>query len=318
MEPLKMDNANQENEKDFFLDFSDQNSAANQTTKKKPLPLYYMEKKFQILGLFAPQYAGKEAYKLWFYVPKIPQPKEARLITQNSTKETFLWDGHKIQSYEWGDGDKIAILMHGWHGFAGQFYQYIPKLVERGYKVLTIDGPKHGLSEGERSNLMYFSRAMQEFLKLRNIEKVDLSISHSGGGLAISHAYAEAGIQTDKFILISPFNEFRETVVRKHFGSVLNLSDRILDELEKLAVIEYGEDIWHIARVDNYLKGYKNTQFIFVHDQDDREIPIDQSYSLRAFHPESIMIKTSGLGHRRILRNSTVTDLVFKQLDTLS
>jgi hypothetical protein len=56
---------------------------------------------------------------------------------------------------------------------------------------------------------------------------------------------------------------------------------------------------------------------LIVHDQDDRETPWTGSAALAELWPEASLLTTSGLGHRRILRDPTVIDEVtgFATLD---
>lgn len=47
---------------------------------------------------------------------------------------------------EAGEGDRIAVLLHGMMGSAESWHRVVPLLVERGYRVLALDLPGHGLS----------------------------------------------------------------------------------------------------------------------------------------------------------------------------
>lgn len=47
---------------------------------------------------------------------------------------------------EAGEGDRIAVLLHGMMGSAESWHRVVPLLVERGFRVLALDLPGHGLS----------------------------------------------------------------------------------------------------------------------------------------------------------------------------
>ncbi|MBP3978969.1 alpha/beta fold hydrolase [Microbacterium sp. BLY] len=47
---------------------------------------------------------------------------------------------------EAGEGDRVAVLLHGMMGSAESWHRVVPLLVERGFRVLALDLPGHGLS----------------------------------------------------------------------------------------------------------------------------------------------------------------------------
>jgi pimeloyl-ACP methyl ester carboxylesterase len=51
-----------------------------------------------------------------------------------------------LHTVDVGRGDKTALLLHGLMGSAESWWRVIPLLVERGYRVLAMDLPGHGLS----------------------------------------------------------------------------------------------------------------------------------------------------------------------------
>lgn len=86
---------------------------------------------------------------------------------------------------EWGEGDRVAVLIHGIFSSSGNFRTVGPALAERGYRVIAVDLPGHGQSP----------RAPEYSLELLAdsvIESVpaapELAIGHSLGGLTLSRA----------------------------------------------------------------------------------------------------------------------------------
>ena len=51
-----------------------------------------------------------------------------------------------------------------------------------------------------------------------------------------------------------------------------------------------------------------------IHDQDDREVPLPHGERLAAAWPGARLVTTTGLGHRRILRDPAVLDAVVAEL----
>ena len=295
----------------LFLDYRELRSAHSK--RKKPLSLFYLGKKLQILGWLSPKYGGKLAYDMWSSAPKVKQPDAAKAMIDQAKVEILSWQSKELYAYQWGNGQKTALLMHGWQGFAGQFHMYIPLLVEQGYTVYAIDAPQHGASGGDRSSLLCFSKALQLFLQHKQIEDIDFAIAHSGGCFSMLHAFDTLHIHVKALVIMSPFYNFCETIVRKYYAKLLNLSKPVLDALETRMEAAYGEDVWEITRMGSYMSSYENTKSIIVHDEDDKEIPIEDSISLKGHLPHAHFIHTAGLGHRRILRHAGLAKEIIKQ-----
>lgn len=52
----------------------------------------------------------------------------------------------ELHTREWGGGDEVAVLVHGMLGESRQFWEVGPALADRGYRVVAVDLPGHGLS----------------------------------------------------------------------------------------------------------------------------------------------------------------------------
>ena len=81
----------------------------------------------------------------------------------------------KISCYAWGKGEKTILLAHGWDARAMDFYKMIPVLVDHGYKVIAFDGPGHGHSEGNSSNMVDFKELMCKLIKQKIGDLMQLS-----------------------------------------------------------------------------------------------------------------------------------------------
>ena len=64
----------------------------------------------------------------------------------------------------------------------------------------------------------------------------------------------------------------------------------------------------NIAQIGSGLK----IPVMIVHDELDKEVPISNAYELKQAWPESTFLKTQGLGHRRILKDSQVVDEIIQ------
>ncbi|KAA9156924.1 alpha/beta hydrolase [Amycolatopsis acidicola] len=85
---------------------------------------------------------------------------------------------------EWGDGERVAVLVHGMTTDSGSWWRLGPALAERGYRVLAPDLPGHGRSaRGE-----YTLRGMAEAVTAAVPANPALAIGHSLGGLVLAAA----------------------------------------------------------------------------------------------------------------------------------
>jgi pimeloyl-ACP methyl ester carboxylesterase len=51
-----------------------------------------------------------------------------------------------LNTLEWGDGDRTAVLIHGMMGDSRSWWEIGPALAERGYRVVAVDLPGYGRS----------------------------------------------------------------------------------------------------------------------------------------------------------------------------
>lgn len=84
----------------------------------------------------------------------------------------------------WGDGDRVAVLLHGMTTDSGSWLAVGPALAERGYSVVAPDLPGHGQSPRQQ----YTLKAMAESVIGSVPAQPDLAIGHSLGGLVLSEA----------------------------------------------------------------------------------------------------------------------------------
>jgi pimeloyl-ACP methyl ester carboxylesterase len=85
----------------------------------------------------------------------------------------------------WGNGDRVAVLIHGMLGAATQYHQVGPALAARGYRVIAVDLPGHGGSPAAPEATMdMFVGAVLAAVAPRPA----LAIGHSLGAIVLSHA----------------------------------------------------------------------------------------------------------------------------------
>ena len=96
----------------------------------------------------------------------------------------------KLNTREWGSGERIALLVHGIMSDSRSWRRVGPALAERGYRVVAVDLRGHGASARAESYLreQYAADVVETAEALGG---VDVAIGHSLGGLALLLAVEE-------------------------------------------------------------------------------------------------------------------------------
>ena len=69
------------------------------------------------------------------------------------------------------------ICAHGWMGRGTNFFKFIPKLTEKGFRVLAPDFPKHGKTGGTEAGVHTFSYALNCILNY--VKEPSILLAHS-------------------------------------------------------------------------------------------------------------------------------------------
>lgn len=261
----------------------------------------------QTFGRLFPGITSKIAYRL-FSTPQVrAKHKTSDPLLERAKVFDFLYAGELLKGYEWGDGEKVAILVHGWESRGTALRSMVPMLLKDGYKVYTFDGPAHGNSTGKRTHLIHFSGALKALIS--RIENVDCVITHSFGGAAITYCMQRylKDLELEKLVMLAvPSNMvsiFKEAVDVMKIPKIV--AKRLLMRMEKLA----GEKI-HNLSLPELGKGLKVQQTLIIHDLGDNVVPFHFAKEIYESWDNTILVATEGLGHYRLLKNEKVLDRI--------
>ncbi|MEV6105978.1 alpha/beta hydrolase [Streptomyces sp. NPDC051940] len=90
----------------------------------------------------------------------------------------------KLNTYEWGAGDRVAVLIHGIMADHRTWRRLGPLLAERGYRVVGVDLAGHGASPRGA----YDVESLAEDLLDSVPGEPELAVGHSLGGLVLARA----------------------------------------------------------------------------------------------------------------------------------
>ncbi len=277
----------------------------------------WLQRFFSIAGNVAPITAINILVKLVFTPQKrILRPPHKTLMKRASKEiievSEFRNSDKKLSMkyYVWGSSSKTILLVHGWDAMALDFYKMIPALIEAGYRVIAIDGPAHGGSEGESSSLLHFKEAMVEL-----IDKIGTPyaiIGHSMGGGASAYMLMEYDIIINRFVMIAiPISS------KKFFDEVfdllkipLKMQQILLRGMEE----EYNVPIESL-NLANRKEPIKADKVIMIYDEDDEIVPAKDILHFLSKRPEIKSLNAKGTGHNTIIRSKKVIDEILLFLE---
>jgi len=176
-------------------------------------------------------------------------------------------------------------------------------LVNAGYRVVTFDGPAHGISSGKLSSLPQFAETIRKLADL--VGPLHGIVTHSFGGAATGWALRH-GLTADRLVFIAPPADLDEYV--DYFCDLLGFSDRVRRAM--IQRMEHRFDLcWDDVRQAS-LTPNSDADLLVIHDHDDRDSAFINGRKVAAAWPNSRLHATSSLGHRRILRNKKVVSEV--------
>lgn len=264
-----------------------------------PASLAIMRTAFGLLSRTAPEMASRVAADLFMKPRRFETPgREREVLAEGTPFEVVLGTSTRIQAWKWGRGP-LVLLVHGWEGRGSQLAPFVRPLVERGHQVVAFDAPGHGASSGSRSSLPHFAFAVRVVAEA--LGGPHAIVAHSLGCAATTLALRD-GMTAQRLVFIAPPLNPSDYVMR--FGQILNVPDAVLDRM-KLRIEERFLRKWSDYSLEETAREM-TAPLLVVHDTEDGETFHSEGETLAKAWPGATFISTSGLGHRRILRDAGV------------
>lgn len=208
------------------------------------------------------------------------------------------YPGGRLAAWSWGSGPRV-LLVHGWGGHAGRLSRFVGPLVAAGFSVVAFDAPAHGESSGRRSSLPDFVDAILAVAAASG--PVAAVVAHSMGATACALALGR-GLGAERAVLIAPPAD-PERYVGK-FARFFGIPDHTRDSMKARLVTRYGTR-WEDLRADRPAGGAR-CRLLVVHDGGDSAVPVGDGMAVVDGWDDALLVRTSGLGHHRILREPSV------------
>ena len=264
-----------------------------------PFTMTLIRGAMKVLSRTLPRMASKVAMDLFMTPRRYRTPDRERVLLAEATPfEVKLGDATTIKAWTRGAGP-LVLLVHGWEGRGSQMASFVQPLVAAGYQVVTFDAPGHGASDGNRSSLPHFTYAIRGVAAVTT--EPHAIVAHSLGCAATTLALKD-GLTAKRLVFLSPPLEPVDYTER--FGEILDLDAEVIDGM-RLRIEERFQ-----RKLTDYALGLTAREMtaplLIFHDRDDRETYWHEGHALAEAWPGARLVTTTGLGHRRILRDEAV------------
>lgn len=253
---------------------------------------------FGLLDRTSPALAARLAQRLFFTPPRTRHSPRIEAALAGARRRDVDAGGTRIATWSWGAGPTVY-LVHGWAGLGGQLGAFVQPLVEQGFQVVTFDGPGHGRSSGRRTSIVHFARALAAvggvFGPAHGI------VAHSLGAPAVAFAMRR-GLAAGRVVFLAPPADPIDWSER--FAARLGVSPRVMAAMRERSERWLGAS-WGDVSLTALARG-QQAPLLVVHDQQDHDVPFEHGAAVAASWPGARLLETSGLGHRRILRDAGV------------
>ncbi len=263
-----------------------------------------IRKLFPLVEKVMPALAHLWAFNLFFKPIRFPWPQRELPMKQSATKFKMSVGKLDIQCYSWGQGP-VVLFVHGWAGRGTQFFKFVQPFVEKGFKVVTFDGPAHGESSGKSTNIIEFHQVLASIEDY--YQEICAVVTHSFGGAATIFAMSE-GLKVQNLVNISSPSSGHKIIAE--FLKKINGSPRVANYFDKMVREKFGKSFASFSS-EVLVEDLSPFNLLLIHDEHDKEVGIEQAEKMKALTPGSELMVTSLLGHTRILRDDQV---IYKSL----
>jgi pimeloyl-ACP methyl ester carboxylesterase len=230
-------------------------------------------------------------------------PERERLWLEQAQPETFRVGPFELSGHRWNRTGDPVLLIHGWEGRGSQLGGLALAAAGQGLQPITIDLPAHGSSRGAQTNLVEISEAIAAMV--RHLGAVRGIVAHSFGAAGTTVALRQP-LPVARLVYLAPAEDFEHypRVFSRWLGLPINLGERMRHSVER----RIGSTMAELR--GGRLAPRMRAPLLIVHDEDDADVPWQDGRTYAEAWPDSRLMTTRGLGHRRILREPDVLTAV--------
>ncbi|MGH1388208.1 alpha/beta hydrolase [Kordia sp.] len=267
-----------------------------------PKPILYTGRFLQFIST---SLAAKFGKRLFITPIKHKMPRREFHMDKES-KQTLMHIpaiGKDIVVYSYGESDKKILLAHGWSGRGTQLVKIADHFVKLGYQTVSFDAPAHGKAPGKLTSMPEFIASIHEINK--HFGSFEFAIGHSLGGMSLLNAVRE-DFQIKKLVTIGAADIITDIIL--HFTRTLTLKDIVATKMKAILDEKFGRDIDYASA--SYAAKEVHIPTLVIHDENDADVHVNCAYAIHEALSNGSIHITQNLGHRRILGNQEVIEMV--------
>jgi pimeloyl-ACP methyl ester carboxylesterase len=254
---------------------------------------------FARLGPVFPGLMGRWACRLWFRTRRFPESAAGKRIIRSAQRDTLLVDNIPIAIYTWGTGP-VVLFVHGWSGRGSQVSAFVEPLTAAGFQVIGIDAPGHGETPGDSTNILECAAVLQAVSA--RFGPVHAALTHSFGGMVLAYAMNH-GMSVERVVSISAPAHVDYLI--DGFAQTLAIPEIVIAAMRKRMEQQFPDSLWERLSMVHNVQNLTAPALV-IHDENDVSVPWQQGRMIADAWPGARFLKTSGLGHGRILRDKQV------------
>ncbi|TNC17277.1 alpha/beta fold hydrolase [Georgenia sp. 311] len=260
---------------------------------------------FGALDRVAPEVGARWAVRIWCTVPRGGGLRRDERPGEGERSTVAVAPGRDVVVETWGSGEPVY-LVHGWGGWRGQLGAFVAPLVAQGRRVVAFDAPSHGESAPgflgpRRSTALEMVDALKAVTAAHGTPAA--VVAHSLGATVTTIAVTD-GVAAGRLALLAPSAEVLSMTrtMARHLGygeRTRSRFDRRLEALARRPLRDFDLTAHDVT-----------VPVLVVHDRQDKEVPHADGVRVAGTWPDGTLVTTEGLGHRRLLRDPGVVDVV--------
>jgi pimeloyl-ACP methyl ester carboxylesterase len=260
----------------------------------------------RVLSLVTPEGAAALAEQMFLTPRRFPRARPEVEALARARRISLGRPYAELAAWEWGSGTGPRVLLvHGWEGRGAQLAAFVAPLTREGFRVVTFDAPAHGDSPGRRSSLVQFAEVIRVSAQI--LGPLHAIVTHSMGGAAALWANRDAPL-AERLVLIAAPIDIRHFT--RALSLTLGLPEGVRERVHGRLGARFGVPV-EAFRADIIAETMRGPLLV-VHDEHDRDVPIACGEAIARAWPDAELLRTRGLGHRRILRDPSVIATILR------
>ncbi len=273
----------------------------------KKIIIHFLGVYLNAINMVSKKVGGKHAFLLFCYPFPVKLKSKQQQFLETSKQYFIHFKTNKIATYEWGNGEKTILCLHGWQSQTYRWKKYIEELDKEKYKIVAIDAPAHGNSDGKIFNVPMYVQIIEKIL---TDKKIDYILAHSLGAFStMCLFYEKPELALKKVALLGTPGKATDFI--DEYAKILKTHPRVKHNLIQYFINYSGmkPDYYDTLR----FAPSQTSQALLIHDIQDKEAPYHYAESIAAIWPNSHLHTTQGYGHK--LRDISVVNKVIQFFD---